>query len=367
MADGGHTNGRAPLGSRTRLSEGSIARYYAGTGAQVAGTNYGTMCERLAVMQYRSRRCRVCKGTPGVRELTGPEMELRWQRLHLLDEEIDKARRILDDDKRLQRLGNLYEERRNLGRSLCDETKCPGCEGTGFTNPTRAHRGKAGDSMFTTVRCGRCRGCGEPQVVVVRGGLHVVAEVARIEPTDASAERLDRCPRCRGATYVVPVTVRETGSSKHGKAPRREGGPDDDATTAAVAPTWVDEDDLVERGRVSRQLDELRRTDPAIASAVDDWNSPEADRWARHRWGRIFVLYASTPSGARLAEMGAKRSSQAHDLQLSPLALIATEREAEERGTSPNPRRRALLDRAALEARALHGRMTAKLSGASAA
>jgi hypothetical protein len=368
MADGSSPTEQDSVGHRSKVTLGSIARYFSG-GSSDRGSNYGTMCERLALMAHRSVRCRLCRETPGVRELAPEEMRNRWQRVHALEEQIARARRD-GDGERARKLG---DDREALGRELCRETECPACKGTGFTAPTRAHRGRAGDSMFVTVRCSKCWGCGEPvgevrELQALRGGDRRIYRFASLLPTDATAERHDRCLGCGGESYIVPVTVRETGSSKQGKAPARDLSADaEPGASGDVAPTWLDEDALAERGRVSRALEGLRRADPLVASVVAELNGPAGDKWGAHRWGRVFVVWQFTNAGIVLAREAAERSRRGHGHLLPPLELIATEREAEFRAASPNPRRRSLLSQADAQARALHARALAWVKGIEAA
>jgi hypothetical protein len=366
MADGNSPTEQVSVGHRSKVTLGSIARYYS-AGSGDIGSNFGAMTDRLALMAHRSVRCRLCKETPGVRELPPEEMKQRWLRVHRLEEAISAARRALNSE----RTRKLLEDREALGKELCAETECPACKGTGYTKPTRAHRAHAGDGMFTTARCSKCWGCGEPvgEVVAVQSsiGERKTYYFASLLPTDATAERGDRCQGCGGATYTVPITVRETGSSKHGKAPSRDLSGGDDGTSGEAAPSWVDEDELAERGRVSRVLDELRRQDPTVALAIEAFNGPEGDRWGAHRWGRGFTLWQFTGAGRRLATEAAERSRRGHGHLVSPLDLLATERETEQRGSAPDHHRRALLDQANRQAAEIHIRMMTALRGIEAA
>lgn len=308
------------------------------------------MAQMSLSISHASVECRACDGM-GFRSVGQEEITLRM-------------RRIQEEENPMRR-AELREE-------LSAETTCTVCKGSGYTTQSRADRAAAMDSMWTTVRCGRCKGTGET-----------------FDPSDETAEIGDVCPACgtmRGPNpalseangFFVPVTVKEKGSSKHGKAPKREAGADPDADGSPVVAfsAWVDEDALVERGSVARGLDELRRVYPALAAAAESYFGPDGDKWGGHQWGRLFALWQHTEAGRKLAEESAERSRAKHGFLLTPLDLIAAEREAAARAADPgtsagtgrwHARRRALIGRADGQARSLYGRMMAELRGGVAA
>ncbi len=319
------------------LTASSIERYLAQSERTSGGSNFLSMCEMAVKVSHASVQCRACCGT-GFQELSELEVAKRQAR-------IDRE----DNPK----------QRAELREILNRETDCLVCHGSGYTTQKRADRAAAMDSMFTTVRCSKCRGCGE-----------------NVTPDDESAEVGDVCLACgvvRGALdskangFFVPVTVKEKGSSKNGKAPPRTPDGDDDGGTAATVSSWVDEDAVVERGRTGRQLDALRQTNPEIGAAVESYFGADGGKWAPHKWTRTFALWQHTPSGCRLAQDSAERSKLGHGYLLAPLDLIAAERDAEERATESSPRRRALIMRADAEARDLCRRMHALLRSSEAA
>jgi hypothetical protein len=307
---------------KSGLSANRIARYLSEPGSS---SNYLTMCEVSLSVTHTSVRCRACEGL-GFRDLSKDELALRMQRI---------AR---EDDA---------QKRAELRDQLGHETTCRACRGSGYTTQKRADIAHAMDSMFTTVRCGRCKGCGEA-----------------MPPTDAGAERGDVCLKCVGETCLVPVTVKPKGSSKSGKAPRREA---EDDELEAMPSRSVDEEALVERGLVARQLDALRHSDPLAAAAVESYFGLEGDRWGQHKWGRLFALWQHTSAGKQLSKESAERSRAGHGYLLAPLDLIAAERDAELRASVRSARRRALLARADVDARHLLRRMQAAIASLEAA
>src|SRR5690606_33134149 len=130
-----------------------------------------------------------------------------------------------------------------------------------------------------TVRCGRCKGTAET-----------------LSPNDESAERGDVCLDCLGDGYLVPITVRPVGSSKHGKPPPRVSD-GDDVDLPLPSCSQLDEDELVEYGRVSRVLGIIRRATPELAAALEVYYGPDGDRWGGHKWGRAFALWPLTSAG----------------------------------------------------------------------
>lgn len=310
-------------GSKVGLTSGSIARYFSGSDGVSGGSNFMSMCELSVKISHASVECRVCGGL-GFKEIAADEMKARYRRI---------ARE--SDPEKLEQ----------LRESLRRESDCVVCRGSGHTTQRRIDMAHAMHPMFTTVRCSRCRGCGET-----------------LKPDDASAELGDVCQVCNGSTYIVPVTVKETGSTKHGKMPHSEPSDGDDANSAGeIGGSWADEQELLERGRVGRELDQLRRQDPALSAGMASYFGIEGDKWGPHKWGRAFSLWPHTPAGLQLAAMGAERSLRGHGHMMRALDLIAAEREADSRAGATTDRasvhRRALIKLADSQARQLFERM----------
>ncbi len=299
-----------------RVTRTGFSSYLAASAIGV-GSNFGEMCERASLVTHASIRCRACDGSGYL--VLEPDALTAW------------ALRIAREQS--------SDRRDELRRRLSEQSTCRPCRGSGYVTPATADRAPPADSMFTTVRCGRCRGCGETTT-----------------PNDASAETEDVCLHCGGKSFLIPVTVREKGSSKHGRPPKRDSSSDDDLAVEGVAtPAWVDEDALLEMARASRVLGHLRREHPAEAAAAEAFDGPEGDKWGSHCWGRMFALWPLTQAGRQLAAEGAARSRGRHGFLISPLDLIASERDAEFRAgvTERNSRRRALIAQADRQAREL--------------
>jgi hypothetical protein len=351
---------------KSAITQSSIARYFSGSPGHSIESNFGMMCERAATLKrtHRSVKCRACGGG-GFRELSAEELVLRWNRILEVEDK-------LQGEKNSERADDLLLQQEEFRKQLSRESDCKSCRGTGYTVERGARRNIEMDTMFTTVACKPCRSSGK----------------ARRRSAEARLILGDDCEVCQGAGCVVPVTVKETGSSKHGRAPKRLEGSDrmervgaegqvavfdGDGPGAARqaqptetdrAASWVDEDEMTEYGRVSRVIEAIRRSDPLIALAIEVFNGTDGDEWGRHRWGRLFSLWALTEAGQRLAVEGAERSGAAHGLKIRPLDLIAAERDAEMRSTEPDHTRRALISLADKQARSLHEDMERALSDA---
>ncbi len=309
----------------TGLTAESLGKYFEEAESSLSSSNYLGMCEMAVKISHASVTCRLCDGL-GFKALDAEEMKAVYKRIA----------RETDPDK-------LHQ----LRNSLSFESNCVVCHGSGATTQRRADIAAAMHPMFTTVRCGKCKGCGET-----------------FPPNDVTAERQDVCLACGGVSYVVPVTVKEKGSSKHGKPPKREPSSADDADDGPAALSdWVDEDALVERGRISSALAAIRRADPAIGQAIGSYFGPDGDKWGDHKWGRAFSLWQHTQAGEQLASESAERSNRGHGHLMRAIDLIATERDAEARAGANNgrdswrDRRRALIALADKQARELHTRM----------
>jgi hypothetical protein len=360
MADGGSPSSRKP-----KLSTGAVARHHSN---DESPSLYGTMCDRVALLTHKSVRCRLCKESPGVKVLDAAELADRANRLREANLRISQAeddRKADPFDKRARdALEHAEAAKRRLLEQLGEETTCKPCRGTGYTTPTRSHRaGKERPDMFVTRRCSKCWGCGEPvgEVVTVQAntGHRKTYRFARLLPTDQTAEREDRCTRCGGDAYTIPVTAKPTGSSKGSDQLAGSGASTKtDAGGAAYSDTEIvtalDEDALALELDQAEALEDL---DPEIATAATLLHAPDAERWAAHRWGRSFVLWAVVDAGKALAEEAAARSRLGSGHLVPVLERLAAEREAEAKATRPDYRRRSLIAAAHRQARELHTRV----------
>lgn len=356
-----HANatGQAPV-VKTRISAGSIARYFSGGSEASGGSNFSVMCERaaLSVHKHASVKCRACEGQ-GFRVLT-PDDLVAWRR------RIAEVAKKLEEEKDSERRDELIERQDEIRKQMSKASTCTACDGSGYTTAKNIDRASAMDSMFTTVRCSSCQATGVDRRRSAVARLLLGDGCERCRPRDELGQPLDDGP---GPGFIVPVSVKEKGSSKSGKPPKREPGGDDGAepTNDVVAASWVDEDKLAERGRVSRLLEAIRRDDPEVAEALAVFNGADGDKWGGHKWGRLFALWQCVPAGKQLAKDGAARSKGGHGWLIGSTDLIAGEREAEQRATEPNRHRRALIGQADREARALKARMDQKLRAVEAA
>lgn len=313
----------------TPVSLDDAARFYSVQVPHPSRSNYAAMCDAAATDKHASVRCRPCSGI-GARTLGRKELE-DWQRQ-------------IANEKRPGRRAELREE-------LSKRSICRSCDGVGYTSPSRIDK-LPYDWFYTTLRCGRCRGCGETT-----------------RPSDATAELGDVCQRCGPATtkpvgYVIPVTVKETGSSEgRGGGARVTPDADDDwgAELMAVnAAEHVDERALEEYVRIREALDQVAEIDALAALALETWHGPDGERWARHRWGRIFALWQHTEAGKWLVADWAKESGKSNSTvgtHLRPLEALATMRNTDMvAGKAADPRRRARIGQADRQARALWAR-----------
>lgn len=306
------------------LTRENLTKYFGGSDAPALGSNFGGMCEIVLDVSHASVECRACEGL-GFRSLESKDLSERYRKIAAEKDDL-KARQLRKD--------------------LSYQSECPVCRGSGYTTMRRADIATAMHPMFTTVRCGKCRGCGET-----------------FPPNDVTAERQDVCLGCLGEAYVVPVTVKEKGSSKHGKPPQFEVGESGDDYTAGSEATasWVNEDALMQRGQTARELDALRRADPLLGAAMAAFFGLEGDKWGQHGWDRVFALWEHVPAGQQIAREGAARSQIGR--LLKPLEVIANERNADRilgsksHETREGRHRRALIGLADKQARELRRRM----------
>lgn len=310
-----------------KLSTETLNRYYAGQDSG-AGSNYMGMCAAVLAVSHVSVDCRACSGK-GYRELTEAELT-KW------------AASIAEQ--------KTVEHRDQVRRALSQASDCQACRGSGKVTARRGDHAASMDSMWTTVRCGRCRGGGEATT-----------------PTDASAERQDVCLDCGGAAYIVPVTVRakaSNGQSGAGGASALDGDSAPLFLPAVLPETTSEHDpDHQERRRVARDLEALGTSDPQLAAALASYHGPEGDRWVEHRWGRGFVAWQHTQAGKQLAEHVATQSTHRAGYLIPITDRLAQIREAHEHpGAAPKPSaahqlERVLLGRADREAREILRRL----------
>jgi len=284
------------------------------------------MCWATLSISHTSVECRACEGR-GFRDLGVDELK-KWYATIAAQ--------------------TLPEHKDEVRQALSYASICPVCHGCGHTTARRADHATAMDSMFTTVRCGLCR-----------GGAEVT------NPTDTSAERQDVCLRCGGRAYIIPVTARASKQMGQGGG----GSATDDDSAAPVLPATATTEtrvDLDDRRAVAKALAELRASDAQLAAALASYHGPESDPWVGHRWTRAFVLWQHTAAGKMLVEEAAEQSPARSGYLVAPTKLLADIRAAQEStiGTAvgrADARKRVLLGRADREARELLQRLEATL------
>jgi hypothetical protein len=228
--------------------------------ARLGGSNYGVMCAEVARYVHRSERCGKCDGlgfvAPSAESLAKLQRDIAKIRGSVPD--ISEARSHEEERRIRNAVQHRQEQERDLRRRLERDSVCSRCAGTGFLEATEAPFARP-DSMWTTIRCSRCRGGGEGERLRELDGELVREEVSAgpgntrhtMEVVDRllAAMGFDRCAtceRCGGELLIVAITARPTGSTRSGRMPR---GATDAGTEIAVA---TDMEDLVDRARQFR-------------------------------------------------------------------------------------------------------------------
>jgi hypothetical protein len=279
--------------------------------ASAQGSNYLEMCRGLAREEVTAP-CQKCDGT-GIRLLSKQRMAEYRRRLAISDNPV------------------------RIREHMMEEATCMPCNGSGVV--LRVSRFVRPDSMFATVACPVC--------------------------SEWSTPEAKRCPHpdCRGSGYVVPVTVRPTGSSRKGFVPRSAltfGSGDDFGASGLglgeqIATTnRLNLDALSKTGEI---VEVIRAEDGDAARALERVHGPEGERWSKTRWGRGFSVWDLTAPGKRFAEEAAKGSKAGSGYLLSPLERIAQVRQDEAKTKVPNLRWRALIRRTDGAARELLARV----------
>lgn len=379
-----------PLAVWSPRTEQMLQAYLARGGVLTDPSNFGAMLEQAQRVSHRSTPCRKCDGT-GCSLLSPPEMAARDAQLDAFARQWEaKLARITDPEDRQKGSDTRSDERAKLGELLARSADCRSCSGTGLTPPRKVPRG-FGDSVATSVPCPKCGGgcvVGAPDEWHIRrlvaeladlpaAHLFVPSELATVarnagaalpeegrwnrvveimkricssgivtelaEPGGANMPAMDRnavfralrdvmrdrCTRCDGNGWVVPVCVRETGSSiAHGGS---EG-----ASAVTVA----------SHGELDHVMDRMRQNDSVAALALVLYLGPAGNRWGHHEQGRMFALWPLTKPGGQLARESIERSQAEHDHTPDPHEAILTELKGEASAAQMNPRRRALLDNA---------------------
>jgi hypothetical protein len=296
-------------------------------------SNYDAMCDRIVEERNFTRPCPKCHGS-GCRDVSAAELERRQRKIDSSKDPIARenlrtrhARESVCPMCKGSGARQAPKRAKGIQRSPCDECFGRGQDRRGETCRTCRGAGDVVlgvmDSMFTTARCPRCRGCSE-----------VFDE-----------NRQDVCPLCDGASCTIPVTARSTGSTKHGPPPEFSAGASEREGSsgralsgdAAAASSFeaADRPRVVHDDGVLDAFERFSRRDPSLARALHDYRGPAGNRWDHgHPYGRIFVLWPRTPSGARL--LASAPEELRRSLGSRPLEILAVMRDAVERAEPPN-------------------------------
>jgi hypothetical protein len=286
----------------------------------------------------------------------------------------------------------LAAARKDLGEAMATAAACKHCAGTGHTKPRKFGRGH-GDNVMTAVWCPTCQGGGrvgrpDPWQIkrlvaeladmpglTVDELVHVARMVGEALPREGrwpralailqrmswgatlpaaewdfgvtlhrrSAVRMlvaamsDPCDRvgCSGG-YVVPIDVRETGSSIAAGC-----GTGDHVGTAA-------------QGELERILDRVRAENPLAAGVLEAYYGIDGNRWGATPRQRLWAVMPLTKPGATLAREAADRFEHDHPgMRLDACELLAREQDEDRKSALVNRRRRAMLDSGDKAARSL--------------
>jgi hypothetical protein len=120
-----------------------------------------------------------------------------------------------------------------------------------------------------------------------------------------------------------------------------------------AAGVQADDSALTRFAITSRRVARVRETSPALAVALSVYYGDVGQRWAMTDRGRIFSLFHMTAAGRKLAKWGEK-AGKAAELGLTSQERIGTQAALEVE--QPKQERRALLEAAGEQARALYFR-----------
>lgn len=310
-------------------------------GAPDAPSNFDASVDQLIAERNFTKKCKACKGS-GARD-PSPAAVARYER-KISKQKDPAARANLRERMRRDSVcqactgtGRKEAVRRKKGvqLALCDDCRGLGCRTCYFDGVV--FLGIAG-KFDTTVCCPRCKGSGE----VFNEDLQ------------------DVCPLCKGQAWTVPITVRSTGSTKHGAAPEFAAvAPERGGTSGAVliptpaqARRWREENASDHDEDIMDAFGRFAAERPELARVLADYRGTVGNRWGHgHRWGRLFVVWPHTIAGDVLVRDAPERLRR--ELGARPLELLAAIRHGEERSSTPHIPTRVLLTRADEEARLL--------------
>jgi hypothetical protein len=317
-------------------------------------SNYMAMVEHMEAGGDVSKRCWKCRGdgfvVPNKREQDRNEAKLkelataqersRWERATLLKDKVSESHETVVSLTR--EIDGLSIRIRDLRYKIQLSAVCPECDGIGCLE---SHRGRRPVEWFVGTQCYHCRASGEKR----------------------NEDRQDICPVCSedgersesspwlGPGFTVPITARPTGG--HAGGYRWSGGSSTDSAEVVPLANYDQEESAVQFGKALRLVSSLKAQDAAIGAAVEAYCGPDGQKWAGHRYGRMFALWPLTTAGRMLID------GASWEFKIPPCERIAVERTNEAKQADPTGRRRALIRRADEQARVLRGAVEAKIGG----
>lgn len=293
----------------------SALSWYFGQGLSIYDrSTFGAVLQRITLDGFSSGPCERCDGE-GILNDGGFAVSTRCRHCDGKGTVGDTAKQCADC--RGSGVVLPYELRAKHG-GWCDS-----CRGTGTTSMSRREQRRK--------RCVVCRGT---RIDSSQEGAHCLVLHGHV--TGAVLTRGPaQCRACLGTGYepttASPATKADSGSG-----------------------VMVDDSALTRFAITSRRLVAVREQSPALYEAMECYYGDVGARWAREDFGRMFALYALTPSGKRLARWGeAKLKSE------DRLAIAAQERvgvQAVLERTQPKRERTALLVAANQQAQELYQR-----------
>jgi len=168
------------------------------------------------------------------------------------------------------------------------------------------------------------------------------------------ARRLMRAPKCSGCNGVKWSAARARcgiclGSGLEPVTASPVTAPD---SSSGVMP---DDTALTRFAITSRRLAAVYNRSPALFVALECYYGDVGARWGREDFGRLFALYALTPSGKKLSRWGeAKKGQSALDITLTAQERVGVQAVLEK--TQPKRERTVLLLAANHQAQELYAR-----------
>jgi hypothetical protein len=275
-------------------------------------------------------------------------------------DERDKLRKELQASARCDKChGAAVVQRPIKGQvSICDDCDGDGCVWCGYLGEVAL--GPI-DELFTTTRCPRCAGTGARNPWRAAYLRRFPDAVDQLGERAVAVKNSDSgpCLLCRGATYVIPCTVRAGGPSKQGAVGGKSRSGAHAVPSGSSAGAVVSSDAWIQRygdlGTQAWAVERLRHDEPALADAADAYFGVDGDIYAPTAWGRGFALWWLTEHGRRL--LAGDSEDEAPNPFDRPLQVIASLRLLEDGASRPNTHRRVLLARTGDEARQLEARM----------